>query len=81
MVPAYKKGDKQSLKNYSPTPLLLVAGKILYNIEWILCNNMYGFFTENNLISPNQTDFKPGDSYIIQLLSITHEIDISFDDV
>ena len=41
---------------------------------------MYEFFTENNLISPNQSGFKPGDSCINQLLSITHEIYKSFDD-
>ena len=41
---------------------------------------MYEFFTENNLRSPNQSDFKPGDSCINQLLSITHEIYNCFDD-
>ena len=41
---------------------------------------MYEFFTENNLISLNQSRFKPGDSCINQLLSITHEIYNSFDD-
>ena len=43
-------------------------------------NNMYKFFTENILIPPNQSGFKPGDSYITQLLSITHQIYKSFDD-
>ena len=40
---------------------------------------MYEFFTENNLVSPNQSAFKPGDSCINQLLSITHEIYKSFE--
>ena len=31
---------------------------------------MYEFFTENSLISPNLSGFKPGDSCINQLLSI-----------
>ena len=35
---------------------------------------MYEFFTENNLIFPNESGFKPGDSCINQILSITHEI-------
>ena len=39
---------------------------------------MYEFFTENNLISPNQSGFKPGDLCINQLLSIT-QIYKSFD--
>ena len=41
---------------------------------------MYEFFKENNLISPNQSGFKPGNSCSNQLLSITHEICKSFYD-
>ena len=41
---------------------------------------MFKFFTENNLISQNQSGFKPGDSCTNQLLSITHQIYKSFDD-
>ena len=37
------------------------------------------FFIENELISPNQSGFKPGDSCTNQLLAITHEIYKSFD--
>ena len=77
VVPAHKKGDKQNLKNYRPISLLPVAGKIF---QRILYSNMYEFFTENSLISPKQSGFKPGDSCISQLLSITHEIYKSFDD-
>ena len=40
---------------------------------------MYGFFTENNVIPPNQSGFKSDDSCTNQLLSITHEIYKSFD--
>ena len=41
---------------------------------------MFKFFLENELISPNQSGFKPGDSCINQLLAITHEIYKSFND-
>ena len=41
---------------------------------------MFSFFIENDLIFQNQAEFKPGDSSINQLLSITHEIYKSFDD-
>ena len=41
---------------------------------------MFGFFIENDLISQYQSGFKPGDSCINQLLSITHEIYQSFDE-
>ena len=40
---------------------------------------MYNIFNKNYLISPNKSRFKPGDSCINQLLSITHEIYKSFD--
>ena len=46
----------------------------------LICNEMFKFFIENELISPNQSGFKPGDSCINQLLAITHEIYKSFDD-
>ena len=42
-------------------------------------NEMFNFFIENKFISSNQSGFKPGDSCMNQLLSITHEIFESFD--
>ena len=41
---------------------------------------MFSFFSENDLISPKQSRFKPGDSCTNQLLSIAHEILSAFDD-
>ena len=41
---------------------------------------MFKFFIETELISPNQSAFKPGYSCINQLLAITQEIYKSFDD-
>ena len=40
---------------------------------------MFEYFTAINLVSPNQSDFKLGDSYINQLSSVTNEIYQSFD--
>ena len=71
LVPVYKKGDKQCLKNYRPVSVLPICGKIF---EKLIFNEMFKFFNENNLISPKQSGFKPGDSCINQLPSITHEI-------
>ena len=56
--------------------LLLISGKIL---ERLMFTKMFNFFIENKLISLNQSGFKPGDSCINQLLSITREIYESFD--
>ena len=41
---------------------------------------MFTFFNENNLTTPNQSGFRPGDSCVNQLLAITHEIYKSFDE-
>ena len=40
---------------------------------------MFDFFSKNNLLSPNQSGFRSGDSCINQLLSINHEILSTFD--
>ena len=44
----------------------------------MLSNKIFSFFIENDLISQNQSGFKPGGPCINQLISITHEIDKSF---
>ena len=76
VVPVHKKRDKQILKNYRPVSLLPVCGKIF---ECLIYNNLFEYFIESDLISQNQSGFKPGDSCINQLISITHEIYPSFD--
>ena len=77
LAPIHKKDDKQCLKNHRPISLLPICGKIF---EKLIFNEMFKFFIENELISPNQSGFKPGDSCINQLVAITHEIYKSFDD-
>ena len=77
MVPVHKKGNKQYIKDYCPVSLLPICGKFF---ERMLFNNMFSFFLENNLITQKQFSFKPVDSCINQLLSITHKIYKSFDD-
>ena len=77
VVPVHKKNDKQLVKNYCPIALLPICGKIF---EHILYNSLLNFLNQNDLISPVQSGFKPGDSCINQLLSITHEIYHSMDE-
>ena len=69
--PLLQKGDKQNLKNYRSVSLLPICGKFF---ERLVFNEMFSFFLANNLLGSNQSGFKPGDSCINQLLSITHEI-------
>ena len=65
------------MENYRPVSLLPICGKIF---ERLIYNSLFEFFIANELISSNQSGFKPGDSCINQLLSITHKIYKSFDD-
>ena len=76
VVPIHKKYDKQCLSNYCPVSLLPICVKIF---ERLIFNEMFKFFIENELISPDQSGFKPGDSCTNQLLAITHEIYKPFD--
>ena len=77
VVPTFKKGEKQCIKNYRPVSLLPVCGKVF---ERLLYNKMFSFFSKNGLISPKKSGIRPGDSCTNQLLSIAHEILSAFDD-
>ena len=71
VVPIHKKGDTRNVKNYRPVSLLPICNEIF---ERLIYNVMYDFLSDNNLLSPNQSVFRSGDSCINQLYSINHEI-------
>ena len=77
VVPLHKKHDKQLVKNYPRISVLPMCYKIF---ERILYNSLFNFLNQNDIISPAQSGFKPGDSCINQMLSITHEIYHSMDE-
>ena len=60
-----KSDELKNLKNYRPISLLVISG--------LIYNEMFKFLIKYDLISSNQSEFKPADSYLNQLLSITHE--------
>ena len=76
VVPIHKKNNKQCVTNYRPVSLLPICSK---GLERIIYNTMFTYFIENNLISENQSGFKPVDSCVNQLLAINCEIFSSFD--
>ena len=75
--PFHKKGAKQILKNYRPISLLPIGGK---TNKRLLYDRMLEVFIANNLISKNQSGFRPSDSDINELLSINLEIYRFFDE-
>ena len=70
VTPIFKRDDKQSTKNYG-------CGK---NFGKIIFNNLYPYLNSNNLITKNQSGFRPGDSTTNQLLFLVDEIHQAFED-
>ena len=73
--PIHKKKDRQIKSNYRPISLLPICGKLL---EKIVFDHVYSYLNTHNLLSKNQSGFRPGDSTIYQLISITSDIYESF---
>ena len=65
------------MKNYGPVSSLPICAKFF---ERRIYRRIFEYLIKNHLITENQSGFKPGDSCINQLLSITHDIYKSLDD-
>ena len=76
MVPVHKKNSKNDIKNYRPISLLPIFSKIF---EKVIYNTIFKHLESNNLLANQQSGFRPGDSCVNQLISITHEIFSAFD--
>ena len=68
VVPVHKKNEKNLKENYRPISLLPIFSKIL---EKLIYESLYSHLERENLLNPNQSGFRPGDSTMNQLLSIT----------
>ena len=69
VIPVHKKRNKQLVSNYRPVSLLPISSKFFEKL----------FLDQNCLLNVNQSDFRPGDSCIHQLIPITHDIFTAFD--
>ena len=76
IIPVHKKYDKQLVNNYRPISLLPTSGKTFEKIVFI---RIYNFLADENILNHNQSGFRPSDSCVNQLLSITHKIFEAFD--
>ena len=76
VVPVHKKHEENVKGNYRPISLLPIVGKIL---EKLIYDSLYSHLVAHKLLNQNQSGFRPGDSTVNQLLSITHTIFKAFD--
>ena len=76
VTPVFKKESKQLVKNYRPISLLPLFAKVF---ERILFLRMYNHFIVNDLITNNQSGFRPGDSVTNQLIFLVDKIHSSLD--
>ena len=74
--PVHKKNEKNIKSNYRPISLLPIFGKVL---EKLMYDSLYSHLVSCDLLNPNQSGFRPGDSTVNQLISITHTIFKAFD--
>ena len=71
LYPIHKSGELTDISNYRPTSLLPIANKF---IEKTLANQMISFVDENELLSPNQFEFRKGRSCEQAALKFINEI-------
>ena len=76
IVPVHKKGNKDLINNYLLVSLLTIYSKIY---EKCIYDTLYNYFKGNDLFSKKQPGFRKGDSWVSQLLPLTHEIFKGFD--
>ena len=64
--------DKQMITSYKSVLLLPICEKVIFSSSFVNTNN-------DNLRNSNQSRLRPGDLFVHQLISITHEIYKAFD--
>ncbi|MEW8545280.1 MAG: reverse transcriptase family protein, partial [Candidatus Thiodiazotropha sp.] len=69
ITPIHKKDDKSLPSNYRPISLLDPLGKIM---ERCVHKHFFNYINENQLLTPFQSGFIPGDSTTYQLLHTYH---------
>ena len=74
--PIHKKDSKRVINNYRLISFLPLFAKIFENILFL---KMYNHFTSNNLITKNQSGFRPNDSVTNQLICLVDSIHSSLD--
>ena len=76
VLPLHKKGDNFVFNNYRPVSLLSCTSKLL---EKIVFKNVFNYIRDNNILTPHQSGFRPGDSTTNQLAYLYHKFSQALD--
>ena len=71
VCPIFKKGDPHNCNNYRPISLLSCTGKLF---ERCVFKYLFNYLRDNDLLSPDQSGYIPGDSTVCQLTTLYNSI-------
>jgi len=71
VTPVFNKGQRHTVSNYRPISLLSIVGKLQ---EKVVFKRSYDFCQKHTLLTWRNSGFKPKDSAMNQLLTVTHQI-------
>ena len=72
----FKSGDSRLPTNYRPISVLSVLAKVF---ESLVHQQMYSYFSSNNLLTPAQSGFRPGHSAQDLLIKVTKDWKLALD--
>ena len=75
VYPVFKSGDSR-LFNYRPISVLSILAKVF---ESLVHQQIYSYFSTNNLLSPAQSGFRPGHSSQDLLIKVTEDWKFALD--
>ena len=76
MIGKFKSGERNDPNNFRPISVLSSIARVF---ERLVYEQMYTYFTENNLIQPRQSGFRSLHSTVIALLYMTNQWCLNID--
>ena len=77
VTPVYKTGPREDMNNYRPIYVISIVAKTM---EKLVYNQLYEYFTKNDMLTTSQHGFRPNHSTVTAMLEIAnkwfHNIDI-----